>query len=650
MDAVQKAESGHPGTPMALAPAAYVMWHRFLRHNPHNPDWMDRDRFVLSCGHASMLIYSLLHLTGYDLPMEEIRNFRQWGSMTPGHPERGHTPGVEVTTGPLGQGVGNAVGLAIAGKMLAERFNRPDFPVMNHRIWGFASDGDMMEGVASEAASLAGHLKLSNLKFIYDDNHITIDGPTSLAFTEDTGARFSAYGWHVLHVADANDLNAIGRALEAAAAESERPTLIVMRSVIGDPAPTKRDTAEAHGSPLGEDEVAATKKVMGWTEPPFTVPDDVAEHMGEAVGIGQEREEAWLEMMDRYRQAHPDLAAAFEQWTSGQLPDGWDSDMPVFTPRDGKLATRKASNKALNALYRNIPNLVGGSADLAGSTGTELKGAEDFGPASAGPVMHWGVREHCMGAAMNGIAAHGGLRPFGSTFLIFFDYMKPAVRLAALSELPVIFIGTHDSIGLGEDGPTHQPVEQLAMLRAIPGLDVIRPADANETVEAWLAALSRTDGPTAIVLTRQGLPVLDREQLPSAGGLRSGGYILYEPEEPPQAIVIATGSEVHVALEAARSLSGDGVPTRAVSMPCWELFERQPASWQEEVLPEEIRVRVSIEAAAALGWERYIGNRGVAIGLDHFGASAPGERVMEEFGFTPDHVVQTVRDLMEDIS
>ncbi len=647
MDAVQAANSGHPGTPMALAPAAYVLWQRFLRHNPKNPDWADRDRFVLSCGHASMLIYSLLHLTGYDLPMEELRNFRQWGSMTPGHPERGHTPGVEVTTGPLGQGLSNAVGMAIAQRFLAGRFNQPDFPVMDHRIWGFASDGDLMEGVASEAASLAGHLGLSALTFIYDNNHITIDGSTSLAFTEDVGTRFSAYGWHVLYVEDANDLDAIAAALEAAAAESNRPTLIVMRSIIGDPAPTKRDTASAHGSPLGEEEVRRTKEVMGWTEPPFTVPQEVSAHMGGAVAEGARLESAWNELMDGYRKTNGDLAREFEQWWSGKLPAGWDRDLPEFTPEDGSIATRKASNKILNALHARIPNLIGGSADLAESTGTHLKGAAEMGPEGAGPILHFGVREHGMGASMNGMAAHGGVRPFGSTFLIFFDYMKPAVRLAALSRLPVIFIGTHDSVGLGEDGPTHQPVEQLAMLRAIPNLVVLRPADANETREAWCAALGRTEGPTALVLTRQGLPVLDRATLGHAEGVRRGGYVLYEPKTKPVAILLATGSEVQVALEAAEALSKDGAPTRVVSLPSWELFESQPESYRDDVLPPGLTVRVSIEAATSFGWERFLGREGRAIALDHFGASAPGKRVLEEFGFTADHVTQVVRDLLE---
>ncbi len=647
MDAVQRADSGHPGTPMALAPAAWVLWTRFLKFNPRNPDWPDRDRFILSNGHASMLLYAMLHLTGYDLSMDEIRNFRQWGSRTPGHPERGHTPGVEVTTGPLGQGIANAVGLAIAERILADRFNRPDQTVVDHRVWGFVSDGDLMEGIGSEAGSVAGFLRLGNLNLIYDDNHITIDGHTEITFREDVGERFEAYGWQVLHVDDGNDLEAITRALEVARDETDRPTLIVLRTIIGDPAPTKRDTPSAHGSPLGEEEIRRTKEIMGWTDPPFTVPDDVARFMGEAVGRGRALEDQWQAGFERYRARFPQQAAEFESWMEGGLPRGWDTSLPSFAPGDGPLATRQASQKVLDALMPAIPNLVGGSADLAGSTGTVLKDFGEMGPESTGRIIHWGVREHVMGAASNGIAAHGGLRPFAATFFIFFDYMKPAVRLAALSRLPVVFIGTHDSIGLGEDGPTHQPIEQLAMLRATPNIVVFRPADAVETVEGWRAALQRTDGPTALVLTRQKLPVLPRSGAEPAEGARRGGYILYEPSSPPRAVVIATGSEVHVALEAAEGLAREDIPVRVVSLPSWELFEAQDQAYRDRVLPPGLTARVTIEAASPFGWERYAGERGVIIAMHRFGASAPAKRLFQEFGFTAGAVSEAVRRVLK---
>jgi transketolase len=645
MDAVEQAQSGHPGTPMALAPAAYVLWTRYLRHNPANPDWPDRDRFILSAGHASMLLYSMLHLTGYDLSLDDLRGFRQFGSRTPGHPERGHTRGVEVTTGPLGQGVGNSVGQGIATRILAERFNRPDFPVVNHRIWVFASDGDLMEGVASEASSLAGHLKLGNLKMVYDDNRITIDGETGLAFTEDRGKRYEAYGWKVLHVKDGNDLAEISTAYDAAIAETTRPVLIIMRTIIADPAPTKKNTPEAHGSPLGADEVKRTKEIMGWTEAPFVVPEDVRSHMLEVKERGEDQETAWQTLRSEYARSHPAPAAELGRWLSGTLPQGWDAALPGFTPKDGKLATRQASQAVLNAITPIVTNLVGGSADLATSTGTVIKDGGDLGPDSSGRNIHWGVREHAMGSCLNGLMAHGGLRGFGSTFLIFFDYMKPAVRLAALSRLPVIFIGTHDSIGLGEDGPTHQPIEQLAMLRATPNLVTIRPADANETVEAWRMALERTDGPTALALSRQKLPIIDRSTHGPASGLQRGGYVLHDPKGGLDGILIATGSEVHIALEAARLLAADGIRARVVSLPSWELFEAQPAGYREEVLPAAVGVRVAIEAAATLGWSRYVGPAGAVLGLDHFGASAPAEDLYREFGLTPERVAEAFKRL-----
>jgi len=647
MDAVEQAQSGHPGTPMALAPAAFVLWTRFLKHNPADPAWPDRDRFVLSCGHASMLQYALLHLSGYDLPLEQLRNFRQWGSRTPGHPERGHTVGVETTTGPLGQGVGNAVGMAIAERILADRFNRPGLNVVDHRVWGFVSDGDVMEGVGSEAASLAGHLRLGKLNLIYDDNHITIDGETSLAFSEDVGRRFEAYGWHVQRVANGNDLDAITTALEAARDETIRPSLVVLRTHIADPAPTKRDTAEAHGAPLGADEVRRTKEIMGWPpEPPFYLPEEAYEPWKAASQDGARAQAEWSQWLGRYEAEHPTEASELRRRLAGELPDGWELALPTITADKGQLATRQASGQTLAALAAALPELVGGSADLAGSTGTALKQAGTLGPGTTGRQIHWGVREHAMAAAMNGIAAHGGVRPFGSTFLIFTDYMKPAIRLAALMRLPVIYIGTHDSIGLGEDGPTHQPIEQLAMLRAIPGLLVLRPADATETVEAWRVAIEHRTGPVVLALSRQKLPVLDRGRLAAATGVGRGGYVLWDPPGGPEAILIATGSEVHVALTAANRLLADGVRARVVSLPSWELFEAQSAEYRESVLPRRIRARVGIEAASPFGWLRYVTEDGTMLAMEGFGASAPAERLFNEFHFTPEHAMAAVRQVL----
>jgi transketolase len=648
MDAVEQAQSGHPGTPMALAPAAYLLWTRFLRHNPRNPQWADRDRFVLSCGHASMLLYSLLHLTGYDLPLQEIKNFRQWGSKTPGHPERGHTPGVETTTGPLGQGFGNAVGMAIAERFLAEHFNRPDHPIVDHRVWVFASDGDLMEGVASEVASLAGHLRLGKLNVVYDDNHVTIDGDTALTFSEDVGRRFEAYGWQVVKVGDGNDLAGITAALEAARAESGRPSLVILRTIIADPAPTKRNSAEAHGAPLGAEEVRRTKEIMGWPEEPrFHLPEDALAHWRGSVGRGTELEAGWRRRFDAYATAHPGLAAEFDQWLGGGLPMGWDKGLPVLSPAAGQLATRQASGLALQAIAAAVPNLVGGSADLGGSTGTTLKQGGTFGPTTSGRTFHWGVREHGMAACLNGIAAHGGLRPFGSTFLVFSDYMKPAIRLAAIMRLPVIYIGTHDSIGLGEDGPTHQPVEHLAMLRAIPNLVTIRPADATETIEAWRVAMERRAGPTMLVLSRQKLPVLDRQAVGAAEGVKRGAYVLLDSPGPGRvdSILIATGSEVEVALGAARLLHAEGIRARVVSMPSWELFAAQPEAYRDEVLPPNVRTRVAVEAAGAFGWSRWTTDEGTMVGMQGFGASAPGDRLFQEFRLTPEQVAETAKRL-----
>ena len=643
MDAVEQSQSGHPGTPMALAPAAIVLWEQFLKFDPAAPDWPDRDRFVLSCGHASMLIYGLLHLSGYDLTLEDLRRFRQWGSKTPGHPERGHTVGVETTTGPLGQGVGNAVGMAIAERVLRERFNRPGHEVIDHRVWGFVSDGDLMEGVASEAASLAGPLGLGRLTLIFDDNHITIDGDTALSFTEDVGRRFEAYGWHVLRVDDGNDLAAIAAALTAARAEAAKPTLVVLRTKIGDPAPTKGNTSAAHGAPLGKDEVAKTKAILGWPETPFHVAPETGAWRDAARRRGAAAHADWAARFAAYRAAHPALAAELEQWLAGTLPAGWDAGLPAFTPADGQLATRQASAKVLNALAATLPSLMGGSADLAESTGTDIKGGGSFSAAGSGRNFHWGVREHGMGACLNGMAAHGGIRPFGSTFLIFTDYCKPSIRLAGLMQLPVIYIGTHDSIGLGEDGPTHQPIEQLAMLRSTPNVTVIRPADATETVEAWKAAVRRADGPTVLVLSRQKLPVLDRSRYAPAAGAARGGYVLLDaPGGAPTVIVLATGAEVHVALAAVERLHASGVAARLVSLPSWELFAAQPAEYREAVLPAAVRARVAVEAAASFGWHRWVGERGEIIGIDHFGASAPADRLFTEFGFTADGIIAAV--------
>ncbi len=634
MDAVQAANSGHPGTPMALAPVAWLLWTRHLKHAPQAPEWADRDRFVLSCGHASMLLYSLLHLTGYDLPLEEIKQFRQWQSKTPGHPERGHTAGVETTTGPLGQGIGNAVGMAIAERILREEYGEK---LVDHRTWVLASDGDLMEGVSHEAAALAGHLRLGKLTVIWDDNSITIDGRTDLAFSEDVVARFEAYGWRTLRVHDGNDLEAIDAALADAGNQDERPTLIALKTVIADPAPTKRDTAGAHGAPLGHEEIAATRKILDWPEEPFFVPAEAYQAGRALTAAGNDAVAEWNARVD----ADP-AGAAFRKRLAGVLPDGWQQAIPDLT--DKSVASRQSSQQVLGALAEVIPELVGGSADLTGSNGTAITAGGVFSADSSGRRFHWGVREHGMMAAVNGLAAHGGFRPYGATFLVFLDYCKPSLRLAALMGLPTLAIFTHDSIGVGEDGPTHQPIEHLAMLRAIPGMVTIRPADALETAAAWQAAMERDNGPTTLILTRQKLPALPRNADAADAAMR-GGYILHEPAATPRAIVIATGSEVSIALAAAEQLDADGVPTRVVSLPSWELFLAQDPAWQERVLPAGITVRVSIEAAATFGWERFVGCRGRSIGIDHFGASAPGDRLFTEFGFTAERVVAAVREL-----
>jgi transketolase len=640
VDAVQKAKSGHPGMPMGAAAMAYTVWARFLKHNPANPRWPDRDRFVLSAGHGSLLLYALLHLTGYDVSLEDLQHFRQWESKTPGHPELGVTPGVETTTGPLGQGFANGVGMAIAERWLAAQFNRPGHTIVDHYTYAIVSDGDLMEGVASEAASLAGHLRLHKLIYLYDDNHISIDGSTSLAFTEDVGRRFEAYGWHVERVADGNDLSAVETAVRGAQAEASRPSLILCRTHIGYGSPNKQDSNKAHGEPLGEDEVKLTKQHLGWPlEPAFLVPEAARQEFRRALERGRAREAEWRQRFTAYAASFPDEAARWEQYMSGKLPPGWDANLPAFMPGDPALATRAASGKVLHALSPKVTNLLGGSADLAPSNNTYVQGLPEFQAGSyQGRNFRFGVREHAMGSVANGMALHGGLRPYTGTFLIFSDYMRPAVRLAALMRVPVIFIFTHDSIGLGEDGPTHQPVEQLAALRAIPGLTVIRPADANETVEAWRVALAQ-HGPTCLVLTRQNLPVLDRARMQPGGGVARGGYVLADASRgTPQIILIATGSEVAVALRAQEMLAEQGVAARVVSLPSWELFERQPRDYRDSVLPPPVAARLAIEAAAPLGWHKYVGLAGEVVGMTRFGASAPGAVNLEKFGFTPENV------------
>jgi len=650
VDAVQKAKSGHPGTPMGLAPVSYLLWTKYLRYNPANPDWTGRDRFVLSCGHASMLLYSLLHLTGFDVTLDDLQEFRQWGSKTPGHPEAGHTPGVEVTTGPLGQGLGNAVGMAMASRMLAQRFNRPGHEIVSHRIVALCSDGDMMEGVASEASSLAGFHRLGNLVAFYDDNRITIEGSTDLAFREDVGGRFRAYGWNVLNVADGNtDLAGLSAAIEVAFAERERPTLVIVRTSIGFGSPNKQDTAEAHGAPLGEAEVALTKERLGWpVTPAFHVPDDVLAHFREALGRGETAEKGWRMKFAAYAAAYPALSLEWERRMWGDLPEGWAEGIPTFLPEAGAVATRSASKSILNAIAAKVPELAGGSADLAPSTETIMKDAGEFLPDAApgGRNVHFGVREHGMGTILNGMARHGGMIPYGATFFIFTDYMRPSIRLAALMGCRVVYVLTHDSVGLGEDGPTHQPVEHLASLRAMPNLHVVRPADANETAAAWRGALERTQGPTAIVLTRQKIPVLSPSSVHRDDGVGRGAYVLSDAEGGrPDVLLLASGSEVHVALAAKKLLSAEGVAARVVSMPCWERFEEQEAEYREAVLPPSVSARVSVEAGSIFGWERYVGDRGASLGIDRFGASAPAERIFRELGITP----EAVRDLAKSV-
>ena len=659
MDAVQKAKSGHPGTPMSMAPVAYALWQDVLRYDPQDPTWPNRDRFVLSIGHASMLLYSLLHLAGVRrldakgptneeaVSLDDIKKFRQLDSVTPGHPEYSYTSGVETTTGPLGQGVANSVGMAIAQRWFANRYNKPGYDLYDYRIYALSGDGDNMEGVASEAASLAGHLQLSNLVWLYDSNHITIEGSTNLAFSEDVGARFAAYGWHVIHVKDANDTLAVTAALNEAETVTDRPTFIQIHSIIGWGAPKKQGTREAHGEPLGDEEIKAAKRFYGWPEDAqFLVPDGVKERFAEVMGArGEKLRHGWMDMLARYRAEYPALAAELDMMDHHQLPEGWDKDIPVF-PADAKgIASRDSSQKVLNAIGPHVPWLVGGAADLAPSTKSNMtfEGASSFQPGSyGGRNMHFGIREHAMGSVCNGMAL-SGIRSYGSGFLIFSDYMKPPIRLAAIMELPVIYIFTHDSIGVGEDGPTHQPVEQLISLRSIPGLLTIRPGDANEVAAAWRVAMHSRHHPVALALSRQALPTLDRAKYAAASGLEKGGYVLASAEAPT-VILIATGSELNLAVGAYEALTAEGIPARVVSMPCWELFEQQDEAYQDSVLPPGVKGRVSVEQGSVIGWDRYIGHGGAIVGMHTFGASAPAAALMTKFGFTPEKVLELARE------
>jgi transketolase len=661
-DSVQNANSGHPGLPMGAAAMAFTLWHDFLKHNPHDPKWVDRDRFVLSAGHGSMLIYSLLHLTGYNLPLEELKQFRQWGSKTPGHPERGHTPGVEVATGPLGQGSANAVGMAIAERFLAAKYNKPGHEIVDHYTYAIVSDGDLMEGISSEAASLAGHLRLGKLIYLYDHNLISLGGATDLSFTEDVARRYEAYGWHVRHVPQGNDTEDIARAIEEAKSDVHRPSIILVRTIIGYGSPNKQNSYHSHGSPLGEEELAKTKVALGWpTMEKFYLPEDALAEFRTAIPKGAEAQAAWQARFDAYQAAFPAEAAEFEMIQAGKLPVGWDATLPKWNVGDKAIATRVTSGEALNALAKAIPNIIGGSADLNPSTNTAMKGlgdfqpAEDAGPGTAGAVggvwgygghnIAFGVREHAMGAAVNGMAAHGGVIPFSATFFVFCDYMKPAMRVGAIMGVKAIYVFTHDSIGVGEDGPTHEPIEQLAGVRSIPNLTVIRAADANESVEAWAYAIQH-DGPTLLVFTRQNLPILDRSA--SVGDLTKGAYIISDAEgDLPDVILIGCGSEVQLCVGAQQKLKETGIKARVVSMPSMSLFDAQDAAYKESILPAAVTRRVSVEAGCTFGWHKYVGFGGVCLGIDHYGASAPAERIFKEFGFTIENVTNLAAGLFK---
>lgn len=646
-DAVQQANSGHPGMPMGAAAMAYALWTRHLRFNPINPNWCDRDRFVLSGGHGSMLLYSLLHLTGYDVSMEDLKNFRQWGSKTPGHPESHHTPGVEVTTGPLGQGFANCVGFAIAEAHLAAVFNRPKHKIVDHHIYAIVTDGDLMEGLSSEAASLAGHLRLGKIIMLYDDNLISIDGSTNLTFSENRGARFEAFGWHVQHVKDGNDVDAIDKAINNAK-KDPRPSLIACRTHIGFGMPNKQDTAKAHGEPPGVDELEGAKKNLDWPlEPRFYVPDDVLDHFRQVGEIGEDREKSWNSQFETYEEQHPELASEFSRRMKGELVPNWDKDLPVFPADDGGMATRAASGKVINALAKILPEMIGGSADLTPSNKTWIDGSPSFqADTPEGRNLHYGVREHAMAAAVNGMVAHGGIIPYSATFLMFSDYMRPSIRLSALSQHGSIWIFTHDSIGVGEDGPTHQPVEHLASLRAIPNLIVIRPGDANEVVEAWKLAINRRDGPTLMALTRQSVPVLDRNKFNPAAGTANGAYVLADLGKAPEIILIASGSEVGLIVKAAEKLHADGINVRIVSFPSWELFEAQSQEYQDSVLLPDVKARLAVETGVSQGWERWVGDAGSCVCINKFGASAPGKVLFEKYGFTVENVVEQARKLL----
>jgi transketolase len=651
IDAIERAKSGHPGMPMGAAPMGYQLFAKTMKHNPSEPQWIDRDRFVLSAGHGSMLLYSLLHLSGYDLPMEEIRNFRQWGSKTPGHPEYGHTAGVDATTGPLGQGIGMAVGMAMAEAQLASTYNREGYELINHYTYAICGDGDLMEGISSEAASLAGHLKLGKLIVLYDSNDISLDGELNLSFSENVAKRFEGYQWQVLRVDDGNDLGALAAAIAQAQAETSRPTLIEVKTVIGYGSPNKGGKgghAGPHGSPLGAEEAKLTKEFYGWEWPEFHVPDEVRAHFAEVKKRGEQAYAAWQQRYNEYKAAYPELARQFEQAVSRELPQGWDQDLPVYSTGDKPVSTRVASGNAINGLARNVPYLVGGSADLESSTMTHMKGLSIYKPGSYdGRNIYFGVREFGMAAAMNGISLHGGLRVYGGTFFVFTDYLRPAVRLASLMRQPVVYVLTHDSIAVGEDGPTHEPIEQLASIRAMPGLTVIRPADGNETSAAWAYALQNTENPVALVLTRQNLPILSGTAEKAREGVARGAYVLSEAASgAPQGILIATGSEVQLAVAAQKALAEQGVHVRVVSMPSWDLFDKQPQSYKDGVLPKSVKARLAIEMASPFGWERYVGDGGAILGISTFGASAPGDRVIQEYGFTVDNVVQQFRKLM----
>jgi transketolase len=650
VDAVQQANSGHPGASMGAAPLAYVLWDRFLEHNPGDPKWPDRDRFLLSPGHASAMLYALLHLHGYDLPLDELKQFRQWGSKTPGHPEYGLTPGVEMTTGPLGQGFAHGVGMALAERWLAGHYNRPGQEIVDHFTYAIVSDGDLQEGVASEAASLAGTLRLGKLIYLYDDNDISIEGSTDISFTENVAKRFQAYGWHVAGPIDGMDPGSVDSAIRSAQAETSKPSLIVCHTIIGYGSPNKAGTAAVHGEPLGDEEVRLTRERLGWSyQEPFTVPQEALDHFRQARERGHRRQDEWQARMEAYRQAYPAEAGQLEEELRGDLPEGWDQGMDgLFSAGDKPVSTREASGRVMNAIAKTVHSFTGGSADLAPSTKTILDGRGHYGPEDhSGHNLHFGVREHAMGAIANGMALHGGVIPYTATFLVFSDYMRPPIRLAALMDLRVVYVFTHDSIGLGEDGPTHQPIEQLLALRAVPNLAVLRPADATETVEAWKTALLRRDGPAALVMSRQNLPVLDRGAYAKATGVQRGGYVLWEAPGKPDVILIATGSEVHVALEAGLLLRAKGVTARVVSLPSWELFDAQPAEYRDSVLPPEVRARVSIEAGTALGWERYVGLDGVSLGLPHFGASAPIGVLYEKFGLTAQRMAEEAARLVK---